>query len=81
MPADWPILIDTSVADTDWLVIGSGIRGSKLAARAQTWPDCLALKCLIWLLRWPATDPNRSWSGHCRQPNGSSVSGSSGTSP
>lgn len=31
LPADWPILIDTSVADTDWLVIGSGIRSSKLA--------------------------------------------------
>ncbi len=40
LPADWPILIDTSVADTDWLVIGSGIRGSKLAARG---PDLARL--------------------------------------
>jgi len=31
LPAGWPILIDTTVAATEWLVIGSGIRGSKIA--------------------------------------------------
>ncbi|QDP98890.1 hypothetical protein FOE78_17375 [Microlunatus elymi] len=31
LPADWPILIDTAVTERDWIVIGSGIRGSKLA--------------------------------------------------
>lgn len=31
LPADWPLLIDDAVAATDWVVIGSGIRGSKLA--------------------------------------------------
>jgi prolyl-tRNA editing enzyme YbaK/EbsC (Cys-tRNA(Pro) deacylase) len=30
LPADWPILIDKRVADAPELVIGSGIRGSKL---------------------------------------------------
>ncbi|HVV11139.1 YbaK/EbsC family protein [Amycolatopsis sp.] len=30
LPADWPILIDKAVADAPQLVIGSGIRGSKL---------------------------------------------------
>ncbi len=30
LPADWPILIDQAVADAPELVIGSGIRGSKL---------------------------------------------------
>jgi prolyl-tRNA editing enzyme YbaK/EbsC (Cys-tRNA(Pro) deacylase) len=30
LPADWPILIDKAVADSPELVIGSGIRGSKL---------------------------------------------------
>ena len=30
LPADWPILIDQRVADAPELVIGSGIRGSKL---------------------------------------------------
>jgi prolyl-tRNA editing enzyme YbaK/EbsC (Cys-tRNA(Pro) deacylase) len=31
LPADWPVLVDEAVADGDWMVIGSGIRGSKLA--------------------------------------------------
>ncbi|MET9264797.1 YbaK/EbsC family protein [Amycolatopsis sp. NPDC004079] len=30
LPADWPILVDQAVADAPELVIGSGIRGSKL---------------------------------------------------
>lgn len=31
LPADWPILIDTGVTEQPWIVIGSGIRGSKIA--------------------------------------------------
>jgi prolyl-tRNA editing enzyme YbaK/EbsC (Cys-tRNA(Pro) deacylase) len=31
LPPDWPVLVDTAVAAADWLVIGSGIRGSKIA--------------------------------------------------
>lgn len=30
LPAKWPILIDKAVAETDLLIIGSGIRASKL---------------------------------------------------
>jgi prolyl-tRNA editing enzyme YbaK/EbsC (Cys-tRNA(Pro) deacylase) len=30
VPADWPILMDESVAGHDRLIVGSGIRGSKL---------------------------------------------------
>ena len=30
LPADWPILVDASVAGHDRLIVGSGIRGSKL---------------------------------------------------
>lgn len=30
LPADWPILIDSQVISKDWVVIGSGIRGSKI---------------------------------------------------
>ena len=30
LPADWPILVDQAVADAPELVIGSGVRGSKL---------------------------------------------------
>ncbi|TRY16710.1 hypothetical protein FOJ82_15075 [Tessaracoccus rhinocerotis] len=33
LPADWPILVDDAVAAAGWLVIGSGIRGSKVAIR------------------------------------------------
>jgi prolyl-tRNA editing enzyme YbaK/EbsC (Cys-tRNA(Pro) deacylase) len=31
LPADWPVLVDEAVAAGEWVVIGSGIRGSKLA--------------------------------------------------
>lgn len=31
LPAPWPVLVDAAVAASDWAVIGSGIRGSKLA--------------------------------------------------
>jgi prolyl-tRNA editing enzyme YbaK/EbsC (Cys-tRNA(Pro) deacylase) len=31
LPADWPILVDKAVADSEYVIIGSGIRGSKLA--------------------------------------------------
>jgi prolyl-tRNA editing enzyme YbaK/EbsC (Cys-tRNA(Pro) deacylase) len=31
LPPDWPILVDDHVAELDWIVIGSGIRGSKIA--------------------------------------------------
>ena len=30
LPADWPILVDESVAEHERLIVGSGIRGSKL---------------------------------------------------
>jgi prolyl-tRNA editing enzyme YbaK/EbsC (Cys-tRNA(Pro) deacylase) len=32
LPAEWPILIDRAVADSPEVIIGSGIRGSKLLA-------------------------------------------------
>lgn len=32
LPADWPLLVDTAVANSEHVVIGSGIRGSKLLA-------------------------------------------------
>ena len=31
LPADWPILVDTAVIRQPWLVIGSGLRRSKIA--------------------------------------------------
>lgn len=35
LPGDWPILIDAGVVDAGEVVIGSGIRGSKLLVRAD----------------------------------------------
>jgi prolyl-tRNA editing enzyme YbaK/EbsC (Cys-tRNA(Pro) deacylase) len=31
LPVGWPILVDEAVAAADWVVVGSGIRGSKIA--------------------------------------------------
>jgi prolyl-tRNA editing enzyme YbaK/EbsC (Cys-tRNA(Pro) deacylase) len=36
LPADWPVLVDEAVAAAEWVVIGSGIRGSKLAVSGAT---------------------------------------------
>ncbi|NNG19782.1 hypothetical protein HJ590_09375 [Naumannella sp. ID2617S] len=33
LPADWPVLVDRRVAEAGWVVIGGGVRGSKLAIR------------------------------------------------
>ena len=30
LPEDWPVLVDKAVADSEWVIIGSGIRKSKL---------------------------------------------------
>jgi prolyl-tRNA editing enzyme YbaK/EbsC (Cys-tRNA(Pro) deacylase) len=39
LPADWPILIDQSVIDHERVVIGSGIRGSKLLVSTGVLPS------------------------------------------
>ena len=35
LPGDWPILVDVDVAGQDRVIIGSGIRGSKLLAATE----------------------------------------------
>ena len=35
LPADWPVLIDVNVMDQERVIIGSGIRGSKLLAATE----------------------------------------------
>jgi prolyl-tRNA editing enzyme YbaK/EbsC (Cys-tRNA(Pro) deacylase) len=30
LPEDWPILVDEAAVRPEWVVIGSGIRGSKI---------------------------------------------------
>lgn len=33
LPPEWPVLVDEAVAALDWVIIGSGLRRSKLAIR------------------------------------------------
>ncbi|MEU2237884.1 YbaK/EbsC family protein [Streptomyces sp. NPDC018338] len=30
LPADWPLLVDAAVVDTEWVLVGSGLRRGKL---------------------------------------------------
>ena len=36
LPADWPVWLDARVAAAPWIVIGSGVRGSKLSLPGST---------------------------------------------
>jgi len=41
LPDGWPVLVDAAVAQRRWIVIGSGIRGSKIiipGASVTSWP-------------------------------------------
>jgi hypothetical protein len=38
LPVDWPILVDLNVVDQERVIIGSGIRGSKLLAAVAMSP-------------------------------------------
>lgn len=35
LPSGWRVLVDRRVADTDWLLVGSGLRRSKLVVRGS----------------------------------------------
>jgi prolyl-tRNA editing enzyme YbaK/EbsC (Cys-tRNA(Pro) deacylase) len=35
LPEDWPILVDANVVEQERVIIGSGIRGSKLLASTE----------------------------------------------
>ncbi len=37
LPADWPILVDRNVVDQAQVIIGSGVRSSKLLASSEVW--------------------------------------------
>jgi prolyl-tRNA editing enzyme YbaK/EbsC (Cys-tRNA(Pro) deacylase) len=39
LPADWPILVDEAVMKNKMVVVGGGIRGSKLAVETQVIPQ------------------------------------------
>ena len=65
LPADWPLLVDAAVAAADWVVIGSGTRGSKLAvpgAVLAALPGAEVLKGLgrpLVAADGPASPPSR----------------------
>jgi prolyl-tRNA editing enzyme YbaK/EbsC (Cys-tRNA(Pro) deacylase) len=49
LPADWPILIDQGVADSEYVIIGSGVRRSKLAVPGsflESLPNAMVIKDL-----------------------------------
>jgi prolyl-tRNA editing enzyme YbaK/EbsC (Cys-tRNA(Pro) deacylase) len=42
LPPEWPVLVDPAVADLGWAIVGSGMRGSKLAVPGSVlaaWPS------------------------------------------
>jgi len=39
VPADWPVLVDTRVVESPYVVIGSGVRGSKLVVAGKALAD------------------------------------------
>ncbi|GAB3816004.1 YbaK/EbsC family protein [Tessaracoccus terricola] len=46
LPAEWPVLVDQRVAESGWVVVGSGIRGSKLAVRGTDLPSLATAEVL-----------------------------------
>lgn len=46
LPPSWPTLIDDQVAACPWIVIGSGIRGSKIAIRGAAVADLPSARVL-----------------------------------
>jgi prolyl-tRNA editing enzyme YbaK/EbsC (Cys-tRNA(Pro) deacylase) len=46
LPRSWPILIDQQAAARRWIVIGSGIRGSKIAIRGDDIADLPSVRVL-----------------------------------
>ncbi|MEU2431931.1 YbaK/EbsC family protein [Streptomyces sp. NPDC007861] len=36
LPADWPLLVDSAVVDTEWVLVGSGRRRGKLIVPGKT---------------------------------------------
>jgi prolyl-tRNA editing enzyme YbaK/EbsC (Cys-tRNA(Pro) deacylase) len=58
LPGGWPVLVDPEVEDADFVVIGSGIRGSKLAVAGSLLAALPAAEVLEGLGQpLPAADP------------------------
>jgi prolyl-tRNA editing enzyme YbaK/EbsC (Cys-tRNA(Pro) deacylase) len=46
LPSGWPILIDQAVADAEYVIIGSGVRKSKLAVPGKLFADLPGVQIL-----------------------------------
>lgn len=46
LPAGWPLLVDQLVCAAEWIVIGSGVRGSKIAIPGSAAADLLGATVL-----------------------------------
>nr|WP_239521952.1 YbaK/EbsC family protein [Geodermatophilus sabuli] len=57
LPASWPVLVDPAVAATELVVVGSGIRGSKLAVPGAAVAALPAAQVLEGLGRPPVDPP------------------------
>jgi prolyl-tRNA editing enzyme YbaK/EbsC (Cys-tRNA(Pro) deacylase) len=54
LPTDWPVLVDTAVIRQPWLVIGSGLRRSKIAVRGDALADLPGVTVLDLAIPSPA---------------------------
>jgi prolyl-tRNA editing enzyme YbaK/EbsC (Cys-tRNA(Pro) deacylase) len=71
LPQSWPVLVDTAVAAGELLVVGSGIRGSKLAVPGQVLaqlPGAVVLEGLGQPLATPAGDETVAPAGPAPRP-------------
>jgi prolyl-tRNA editing enzyme YbaK/EbsC (Cys-tRNA(Pro) deacylase) len=59
LPPGWPVLVDAAVAAGDLLVIGSGVRGSKLAVPGEVLARLPGAQVLEGLGRPVPTEPDR----------------------
>jgi prolyl-tRNA editing enzyme YbaK/EbsC (Cys-tRNA(Pro) deacylase) len=50
LPVGWPVLVDEAVAAQPWIVIGSGIRGSKILCTGATAAQLPAARSLALAL-------------------------------
>ena len=73
LPRDWPVLLDPAVEASDFVVIGSGIRGSKLAVSGSLLAALPAAEVLEGLGQPladppppPSAGPVRARTGRCR---------------
>lgn len=55
VPVDWPVLVDAAVLDVDRVVVGSGIRGSKLVLPPRRLAELPGVEVCVGLAQ-PAVD-------------------------